>query len=218
MQNQSGKNNGECYCEFDSTEEAKRAIGKNGSPFGKNMPSIELVPRAKMLESLGLSDTTNADNNSSPHHMTPHHGPMQPHFPMMMDGPQRPPRFGPMHHPSRFGGGFGPRGPPGFMGCPPRHPMPPMHFPPTDYVEGFGKPGCVVSLENVPFKADIDEIISFFSDFNVKREKVIRRYNEFGKPTGDARVALNSPSEAQRALRDLRNCKMRDRTIFMKIA
>ena len=105
---------------------------------------------------------------------------------------------------------------PGLMGIP-RH-MLGRHLGSMDYVEGFGKPGCVLSLENVPFKADINEIIEFFGDFDVKRENVIRRYNERGMPTGDARVAFASPSEAQRALRELKHCKMRDRTIYMKLA
>lgn len=209
--NSNDKPSGECFCEFNSSHEANRALSKSGLPFGKCTVTIELVSRDKMYETLGLE----ADN------MTPmpamHMPSMPPHFPPMMDSR---PRFGgPMHHPQRFAGGFGPpRPPPGLMGMPPRHMMP-RHFGPpmTDYVESFGKPGCVISLENVPFKADIDEIISFFSGYEVKRENVIRRYNEKSMPTGDARVAFNSPAEAQRALREFHHCKMRDRTIFMKV-
>ena len=213
MLNQAGKPAGECFCEFDTPEEAIRAIGKNGLPLGKNVPTIMLVPRSKMLETLGLADGQSAPPPIQP---PPHHFPMH-HHPMH----EMRPRFsGPMHHP-RFGGGFGPRGPPppGMMGMP-RHMMPPRHPLPgsMDYVEGFGKPGCVVSLENVPFKANIDEIIEFFGDYEIKREHVIRRYNEQGMPTGDARVCFQSPAEAQRALREMKLCKMRDRTIYMKIA
>ena len=209
MLNQAGKPAGECFCEFDTPEEALRAIGKNGLPLGKNVPTIELVPRSKMLETLGLADQSLQQQIPPPHNFPMHHHQIhdiRPRFPP-----------GPMHHP-RFGG-FGPRGPPppGMMGMP-RHMIPPRHPAPMDYVEGFGKPGCVVSLENVPFKANIDEIIEFFGDFEIKREHVIRRYNDQGMPTGDARVCFQSPAEAQRALREMRLCKMRDRTIYMKIA
>jgi len=203
MLNQQGKAAGECFCEFDSTEKAERAISKNGLPLGKNVPTIELVLRAKMLETLGMMEAQQQQ---------------QQHFPPIQEQHQRPPRFsGPLGHLPRFGNtGFGPRCPPGMMGMP-RHMMG-RHPPSLDYVEGFGKPGCVLSLENVPFKADINEIIEFFGDFDVKRENVIRRYNERGMPTGDARVAFSSPSEAQRALKELKHCKMRERTIYMKLA
>ncbi|XP_011315110.1 uncharacterized protein DDB_G0283697 [Fopius arisanus] len=204
MLNNHGSPAGECFCEFESAEEAVRATGKSGLPMGKNFPTIELVARNKMLDTLGNADTQFSESQ-------------QP-FPLPL---QDRPRFSPMGHPPRFGnGGFGhPRGPPGIMPLP-RHiamnrPGPP---PSLDYVEGFGNPGCVLSLENVPFKADITEIIEFFRDFDVKRENVIRRYNEKGMPTGDARVAFSSPSEAQRALRELRHCKVRDRTIYLKLA
>lgn len=224
----SGKPAGECFCEFDTCEEALRAVSKNGLPLGKNFPSIELVSRSKMLSTLGLDVKNNEGNMMSSHNPLPEL--------------LRPPRFGgPMMH-----GGGGPRFPPGgnggfppmgrappLMSMPPRHmmnrhpmggpgmgPPPPMGGPlqpPQDRVEGFGKPGCVLSLENVPFKADIDEIIEFFGNYNVLRPQVIRRYNDKGMPTGDARVAFNSPMEAQSAYRELKNCKIRDRTIFMKI-
>ncbi|XP_015127257.1 uncharacterized protein LOC107048552 [Diachasma alloeum] len=206
MLNNHGSPAGECFCEFESAEEAVRATGKSGLPMGKNFPTIELVARNKMLDMLGNADTQFVETQ-------------QP-FPLPL---QERPRFSPMgNHPPRFGnGGFGlPRGPPGIMALP-RHmpinrPGPPGSS--LDYVEGFGKPGCVLSLENVPFKADINEIIEFFRDFDVKRENVIRRYNEKGMPTGDARVAFSSPNEAQRALRELRHCKVRDRTIYLKLA
>ncbi|PBC33573.1 Epithelial splicing regulatory protein [Apis cerana cerana] len=203
MLHQNGKPAGECFCEFDTADEALRATAKNGLPFGKNVPTIELVPRAKMLETLGMVDPQIMETQ-------------QQHFPPLQE--QRPRFSGPMNHLPRFGNsGFGPRCPPGLMGIP-RH-MLGRHPGSMDYVvEGFGKPGCVLSLENVPFKADINEIIEFFGDFDVKRENVIRRYNERGMPTGDARVAFASPSEAQRALRELKHCKMRDRTIYMKLA
>lgn len=209
--NQNGKPAGECFCEFDLCEEAVRATAKNGLPLGKNIPTIELVNRNKMLETLGLVD--NNDKMMNNHQQAPLH------FSHMQD-PR--PRFPPMHHPGRFGGmgNFGMRGPP-IMGMPPRHMMGPGRHPPVappPPLEGFGKPGCVLSLENVPFKADIDEIIDFFGDYNILRDQIIRRYNDKGMPTGDARVAFSSPAEAQRALRELRNFQIRDRTIFMKIA
>ncbi|KAF7988388.1 hypothetical protein HCN44_000961 [Aphidius gifuensis] len=204
MVNKIGTPFGGCFCEFESIEEAIRATNKNGTPLGKSIPIIDLISRNKMMDALEQGDSGIIDTI--------------PPFPPM--GINDRPRFPPLGAGGvpRFGnGGFCPRGPPpGMMGMPPRPPMI-MNRPPMDCVEGFGKPGCVLSLENVPFKADIDEIIEFFRDFDVKRENVIRRYNEKGMPTGDARVAFSSPSEAQRALRELRHCKVRERTIYLKM-
>jgi RNA recognition motif-containing protein len=98
-----------------------------------------------------------------------------------------------------------------------RHPASmPLQSPVTP-IEGFGKPGCVVALENIPFRADIDEILEFLADFNVNRENVIRRFNDKGMATGDARVAFPSPSEAQRAIRELRFHKIRGRPIYLSL-
>ncbi|XP_075983936.1 uncharacterized protein LOC142981726 [Anticarsia gemmatalis] len=68
-------------------------------------------------------------------------------------------------------------------------------------LDDFGAPGCVVSMENVPFRASIDDIMSFFSEFELTQDDVIRRYNERGQPTGDARVAFRTPFDAQRAVK-----------------
>ncbi|CAA9998878.1 unnamed protein product [Nesidiocoris tenuis] len=62
-------------------------------------------------------------------------------------------------------------------------------------------------MENVNFKADIDDILQFFSGFDIDTEDVIRRFDDLGRPTGDARVCFKSPEEARRAL-DSRNFQM----------
>ncbi|KAF4518491.1 hypothetical protein B566_EDAN006496 [Ephemera danica] len=124
-----------------------------------------------------------------------------------------------MHHgpphggPPMMGRGHG-------HGHPPLPPPPPAHVPPHPdgpTVDKFGNPGCVIELQNVPYKADIDEIIEYFEGFDVARANVIRRYSDGGMPTGDARVALRAPAEAQRALQTLKFKKMRDRPIYLSI-
>ncbi|CAH0713516.1 unnamed protein product, partial [Brenthis ino] len=68
-------------------------------------------------------------------------------------------------------------------------------------LENFGAPGCVVTMENVPFRATVDDIMTFFGDFELTQDDIIRRYNERGQPTGDARVAFRTPFDAQRAIK-----------------
>lgn len=84
-------------------------------------------------------------------------------------------------------------------------------------LDDFGAPGCVVSMENVPFRASIDDIMSFFSDFELTQDDVIRRYNERGQPTGDARVAFRTPFDAQRAVKTRHMDMIHDRRISLCI-
>ncbi|XP_026740249.1 uncharacterized protein LOC113502771 [Trichoplusia ni] len=82
-------------------------------------------------------------------------------------------------------------------------------------LDDFGAPGCVVSMENVPFRATIDDIMSFFSDFELTQDDVIRRYNERGQPTGDARVAFRTPFDAQRAVKTRHMDMIHDRRVSL---
>ncbi|KAK4308780.1 hypothetical protein Pmani_019537 [Petrolisthes manimaculis] len=82
--------------------------------------------------------------------------------------------------------------------------------------EKFGKPGCVVALGNVPYRATTDDIIHFFHEIHTLRpENIIRRYNEFNQPTADARVALRSTQDSQRAIQTLHRQSMNGRQIFV---
>lgn len=84
-------------------------------------------------------------------------------------------------------------------------------------LDDFGAPGCVVSIENVPFRASIDDIMNFFSDFELSQDDVIRRYNERGQPTGDARVAFRTPFDAQRAVKTRHMDMIQDRRVSLSI-
>lgn len=77
--------------------------------------------------------------------------------------------------------------------------------------------GCVVSMSNVPYKATVDDILDFFSDFDVSADDIIRRYNDEGKPTGDARVRFETPSEARRAIDQRGNCRLVNRPVFLQM-
>ncbi|XP_055840621.1 homeobox protein 2 [Episyrphus balteatus] len=83
--------------------------------------------------------------------------------------------------------------------------------------EKFTRPGCVVEMENVPYRSDLKDIIEFFDGFKVKAEDIIRRYNDDGSPTGDARVAFNTPEEAKMAFETKRQKSILNRTIFLNL-
>lgn len=69
--------------------------------------------------------------------------------------------------------------------------------------QGFGMPGCVVAVQNLPYQATLQEIAGFFKKYGVIQENIIRRYNEKGQTTGDARVAFRSPAEAHQAVSEM---------------
>ncbi|CAG4931976.1 unnamed protein product [Colias eurytheme] len=115
------------------------------------------------------------------------------------------------------GRGFG-RGRGGFTNGDPRPPMPMNEQEEQDpALEDFGTPGCVVSMENVPFRATVDDILTFFTEFELTQDDVIRRYNERGQPTGDARVAFRTPFDAQRAVKTRQMNTIFDRRINLTI-
>lgn len=82
--------------------------------------------------------------------------------------------------------------------------------------EKFTRPGCVLSLENVPYKAQLSDILQFFQDFDLTPDDIIRRFNDDGSPTGDARVAFMSPDEAKAAFESRKRKKMFGRAVFIK--
>lgn len=129
--------------------------------------------------------------------------PMMPTGPMGNFGMMQPRMMGPRHTPLL---GAVPQGFPGRI--PELQDIQP---------EPFGKPGCVIHCENVPFRAEIEDILEYFSGFNLTKENVIRRFNDRGLATGDARVALNSPEEAQSAMQKLKGKKMFGRLIWLSL-
>ncbi|XP_023299800.2 homeobox protein 2 [Lucilia cuprina] len=83
--------------------------------------------------------------------------------------------------------------------------------------EQFTRPGCVLSLENVPYKAQLSDILNFFQGFDLTPDDIIRRFNDDGSPTGDARVAFMSPDQARSAFESKKRKKLFGRNIFIKI-
>lgn len=48
--------------------------------------------------------------------------------------------------------------------------------PPND----FGRPGCVIMLSNLCYRASIEDILEEFSEFSLNPDCVIRRFNDMG--------------------------------------
>lgn len=228
---------GESYCEFRSEADAETALQKNNTPLRDRPVSVGLIPQNEVTAAIGVpkllpmiphSDTVteSADGSQVPVNEeceqtedatkemteetvedssdTAETG-QQSALPSLLAPMKRPP-------PYKMKPQYPEAGYPEFRG---RHaPYPPRH---PHMRKPFGAPGCVVMLENVPYRAEVDEILEFFGEFELTQEQVTRRFTEWGQATGDVRVWLRTPYEAQRAVRTLNGCMMRNRTITASI-
>jgi RNA recognition motif-containing protein len=84
--------------------------------------------------------------------------------------------------------------------------------PPSD----FGTPNCVVMLSNLCYRATIDDILDEFHEFDLRPEQIIRRYNDDGRPTGNACINFNSPNDATHAIETKNAVKLLNRPVYMK--
>lgn len=240
MLDTSGVPSGDCFCEFRSVQEARLAATKHGHDLDGCRVTVDLVSRKVVKEALegpkpgeGLMPTP----MQQPFYEHQRGGFSQRPFRGRggfdrggydrggyRGGFERGGYRGRAHWAERGGGrgfdrgrgrGFG-RGRGGYMENGAReHPAELEESDPA--LEGFGAPGCVLSMENVPFRASVEDILAFFGDFEMTQDDVIRRYNERGQPTGDARVAFRSPHDAQRALAALQMQTIHDRRISLTL-
>ncbi|XP_054274657.1 uncharacterized protein LOC128994268 [Macrosteles quadrilineatus] len=217
MLDKQGQPAGDAFCEFNTTEEVERALSKNGTHMGRSVVSVNPVSREELMEAIGIPPP--------PHdHMQEDYPPnfpqqeFRPHFRHPRGMPGYPPRF-----PRGRGRGFPPsrgrgRGHFPYPEGPGRHHPPPNEMDvDSQSVNAFGKPGCVVAMENVPYRAEVQDIIDFFHGFFVPRDNVIRRFNEDGRPTGDARVCFSSPNEALKAVKNLNFNQIFNREITLTL-
>lgn len=73
--------------------------------------------------------------------------------------------------------------------------------------------GRVVSIMNVPYRANTVDILQFFSGFKLTPDDVLRRYNDAGQPTGDARVRFLTPVDARKAVESMNNKRIMNRNV-----
>lgn len=223
-----GRPTGESYCEFGSAQQASVAMIKNNTYMGPNLVCIEPINRSLMIQAITKPMQQHCNNHHQEMSWGGGGGPpsrQQHHH-------QRPPhnqqQYGGHNNGGPYGGGGGGGGRPqqqqfnmnngggrGGGGYTPR-----MRGPgpgPNTGPEGFGQPGCVIALDNVPYRADVQQIVDFFEGFELNSQNVIRRFNDFGKPTGEARVNLRNPQEAARAVRVLQNKPIFNRPVRLTL-
>ncbi|GBM41588.1 RNA-binding protein 12 [Araneus ventricosus] len=82
---------------------------------------------------------------------------------------------------------------------------------------GFGAPGCVVGVNNLHFRASLEDVLDFFKDYKLTKDSVMRRFNENDQVTGEARVAFQTPREAQKAVRELNHKPIMGRSLSLTL-
>lgn len=241
MLDANGLPSGDCFCEFRSAQEARKARTKHGQLLDGCRVTVDLVMRSVVEEALegpkvepqpgilgsapptfmnvprggfmargqfrgrGMFDRGGFDRGGFRGGFDPSRGGFRGRGPWSERGMRGFDRG--------RGRGFG-RGRGGFDNVP----APTRNDEEQDpALENFGSPGCVVSMENVPFRATVDDIMSFFNEFELTQDDIIRRYNERGQPTGDARVAFRTPFDAQRAIKTRNLNSIFDRRITLTL-
>jgi len=91
--------------------------------------------------------------------------------------------------------------------------QPPIMPPPGEMPD----PACVVTLENIPYRSGTDDILAFFSEFNLTPDNVFRKLNERGQPTAEARVVMACPEDAIKAVNTLNAHRIGGRNIFLRV-
>lgn len=84
--------------------------------------------------------------------------------------------------------------------------------PPSD----FGRPGCVLMMSNLCYRASVEDILDSFGEFDLRPDQIIRRFNDMGQPTGNACINFNSPEDADLAIEKYNSVKIMDRPIWLK--
>lgn len=188
--NTSGGPSGDAFVEFSNAKDADMALLQNERLLGKNPVFVETIPREQVnevLSSFGGGGSGNPRLNGNGGSAVP---PSSIYNQFAATG------FDPMMR----GRGQGmPQQRPPFM-------------PPEQARKGDTN---VLMLNNVPYRAGVEDIIDFFAGYDIRPQDVMRRFNDNGQATAEAKVRFKNPAEAKKAYEEKKFGKMSNRTIFL---
>ncbi|KAA0186830.1 hypothetical protein HAZT_HAZT011554 [Hyalella azteca] len=200
---------GRVFVIFPKIQHAKQALRKSGKLLGPAPVRIELIAKPEVMNAMGLPfnpleliKKSDPDNDCRPDNAMP---PRSNRLPLL-DTPTN----GPSGQPSEA------RESPDLSSSSMSPPAPKQG---EVIPEQFGSPGCVVALSNLPLNASTEDILHFLArEFpRVSPDNVIRRYNEHNQPTSDARVAFNTPEDAEKAVHLLNRKPIFNRPIYLNL-
>lgn len=159
----SGAPSGDAFVEFSNPKEAHAALLQNERLLGKNPVFVETIPREQVDEVLASFDSGTGGG--------PNRGPAAAPQPSSIYN-----QFAATGiNPALMQGG-NPRMP---MQRPPFMPGPPMN--PTIRPMGGNPETNVIALNNVPYRAGVEDIIEFFASYDIRPQDVMRRFNDQGQ-------------------------------------
>ncbi|KAH7983500.1 hypothetical protein HPB52_012375 [Rhipicephalus sanguineus] len=222
---------GHAFAEFATHADCERAFLQDGANLGPHVIALKTIPYSEVAQALGGHHRPDGRPDGRPENRYDNRFDGRFHE---RGGDGRPERPG-MRPEGRFESG--PPGPPlRDRDGPPKRPLLERSSRPPLFPEGgprrgrratrsrrcqprgmdsFGKPGCVVTATNIPYRAGVEDIINFFQGFELTKENVMRRFNDRGQATGDARIAFPTPRDAQEALAKFNNRPMQGRAISL---
>lgn len=188
--NTSGKPSGDAFVEFSKPNDAHAALLQNERLLGNKPVFVESIPREQVDDVLSSFGVRHGNRNSNGG--GPGVGAQQQPFNQL------------------FGAGAMARGPN------PRMPMQRLPFMGEQQQQQPRMETCVLALNNVPYRSGVEDIISFFSGYDIRPQDVMRRFNDAGQPTAEAKVRFKSPAEAKSAFEEKKFGKMSGRSIFLE--
>lgn len=108
-----------------------------------------------------------------------------------------------------------PRGSAPFRGRGQRSSGAPQHI--DSGPQNFGSPGCVIAISNLHFNAGLEELLDLFQGYSLNKDNIIRKYNDLGQPTSEARVAFCCPEDAVRAVDELNRKPVLGRPVILSL-
>lgn len=188
--NTNGAPSGDAFVEFTNATDAHAALLQNERLLGNNPVFVETIPRGQVDEVLASFKNPGVPSAAQPNPMFNQFNGMNPG---LIHGPSS--RM-PLAQKSPF--------PAGNVG------VPVVGLRPAIVAETN-----VLALNNVPYRAGVEDIIEFFKGYDIRPQDVMRRFNDQGQATAEAKVRFKNPVDARKAFEQKKFGKMSGRTIYL---
>lgn len=213
---------GDCFCEFNNVNDAERALTKNNKNLGPNSIKIEFISRFKVDEIISSFNKTDENVRQSNNQNFDDNHQYQNDFPNFRQNEQNNYNNGNNNYnngPNNYNNNYRGRGVGGergggggrFNNNNSRN-----NNNNNNRYNSVPNTMNILNLTNIPYRAEALDILDFFNGFDLSEVDVVRRFNQYGKPSSDAKVIFVSVDEAREAFETCNGKKIGNREIFLK--